>query len=105
MEDAGRGTCPACVPGKGDMKTIEKYSIGTGDRFGRQGVAQLAAFKKAREKGVTAAIVWNKSNREHVLIGTEPSDQRAAAERAIKESGWDGPYHVDADHIGVATVD
>jgi hypothetical protein len=87
------------------MKTIEKYSIGTGDRFGRQGVAQLAAFKKAREKGVTAAIVWNKSNREHVLIGTEPSDQRAAAERAIKESGWDGPYHVDADHIGVATVD
>jgi len=87
------------------MKTIEKYSIGSGDRFGRQGVAQLAAFKKAREKGVTAAIVWNKSNREHVIIGTEPSDQRAAAERAIKETGWDGPYHVDADHIGVATVD
>ena len=90
---------------KGDMKTIEKYSFGTGDRFGRQGVAQIAAFRKAREKGVTAAIVWNKSNREHTLIGTGPSDQRAAADNAIKASGWDGPYHVDADHIGLASVD
>jgi tagaturonate epimerase len=87
------------------MKTIERYSIGTGDRFGRQGVAQIAAFRKAREKGVTAAIVWNKSNREHVLIGTQPSDQRAAADGAIRKSGWDGPYHVDADHINLSTVD
>jgi tagaturonate epimerase len=87
------------------MRIIEKYSIGTGDRFGRQGVAQIAAFKKAREKGVTAAIVWNKSNREHNLIGTEPADQRTAADLAIKRSGWDGPYHVDADHVGLATVD
>jgi tagaturonate epimerase len=87
------------------MKIIEKYSIGTGDRFGRQGLAQIAAFRKAREKGVTAAIVWNKSNREHNLIGTQPSDQRAAADSAIRMSGWDGPFHVDADHIGLATVD
>ena len=54
------------------MKTIEKYSIGAGDRFGRQGVAQITAFRTAREHGVTAAIVWNKSNREHTLIGTRP---------------------------------
>jgi len=87
------------------MKTIERYSIGTGDRFGRQGAAQIAAVRKAREKGVDVAIAWNKSNREHVLIGTEPADQRAAAERAIKETGWDGPWYVDADHIGLATVD
>ena len=87
------------------MKTIERYSLGTGDRFGRQGLAQIAAFRKAREKGVSAAIVWNKSNREHVLIGTQPADQRAAADSAIKESGWDGPYYVDADHVGLATVD
>jgi len=87
------------------MKTIEKYSIGTGDRFGRQGAAQIAAFRKAREKGVKVAIVWNKSNREHNLIGTQPADQRAAAEAAIKKTGWDGPYHVDADHVGLATVD
>jgi hypothetical protein len=87
------------------MKAIEKYSIGTGDRFGHQGAAQIAAFRKAREKGVTAAIVWNKSNREHNLIGTQPADQRAAADRAIASTGWDGPYHVDADHVGLATVD
>lgn len=87
------------------MKIIEKYSIGTGDRFGRQGLAQIAAFKMAREKGLTVALVWNKSNREHNLIGTQPADQRAAADHAVKESGWDGPYHVDADHIGLATVD
>jgi hypothetical protein len=87
------------------MKLIEKYSMGTGDRFGRQGRAQIAAFSMARRKGATVAIVWNKSNREHNLIGTQPADQRAAADRAIRESGWDGPYHVDADHVGLATVD
>ena len=87
------------------MKIIERFSIGTGDRFGRQGLAQIAAFRKARDKGVIAAIVWNKSNREHILIGTSPADQRAAADRAIRESGWDGPYYVDADHVGLATVD
>ena len=87
------------------MKTIGKYSIGTGDRFGRQGVAQIAAFRKAREKGVNVEIVWNKSNREHNLIGTQPADQRAAADGAIRASGWDGPYLVDADHVGLATVD
>lgn len=87
------------------MKTIEKYSIGAGDRFGRQGVAQINAFRKAREHGVTVAIVWNKSNREHTIIGTDPSDQRSAAERAIRETRWDGPYHVDADHINATSVD
>jgi tagaturonate epimerase len=87
------------------MKTIEKYSIGAGDRFGRQGVAQIGAFRMAREHGIPVSIVWNKSNREHTIIGTEPSDQSAAAENAIRESRWDGPYHVDADHINVTTVD
>ncbi|HVO40720.1 MAG TPA: tagaturonate epimerase family protein [Spirochaetia bacterium] len=87
------------------MKTIEKYSIGTGDRFGRQGVAQINAIRKACERGVAAAPVWNKSNREHTIIGTEPSDQRAAADKAIRESGWGGPYYVDADHITATTVD
>lgn len=79
--------------------------MGAGDRFGYQGFAQVAAFKKAREEGITVGIVWNKSYREHALVGTKPSDQRAAVELAIKKSGWDGPYHVDADHIGLATVD
>lgn len=87
------------------MKTIERYSIGAGDRFGRQGRAQIRAFEKAAEAGVDIAIVWNKSNREHTLIGTQPADQRAAAEDAVKASGWKGAYHVDADHVGLATVD
>jgi hypothetical protein len=87
------------------MKIIERFSIGTGDRFGREGLAQIAAFKKARDRGAEAAIVWNKSNREHKLIGTGPADQRAAADRAIRESGWTGPYYVDADHVGLATVE
>jgi hypothetical protein len=87
------------------MKIIGKYSIGTGDRFGRQGNAQIAAFRKARERGVRAAIVWNKSNREHLLVGTEPAHQRAVADAAIKATGWEGPYYVDADHVSVVTVD
>jgi hypothetical protein len=87
------------------MKTIEKFSIGTGDRFGRQGAAQIAAVRRAKEKGVDLAIVWNKSNREHLLAGTMPADQGAAAVQAVKETGWNGPWYVDADHIGMATVD
>ncbi len=87
------------------MKTIERYSIGAGDRFGRQGRAQIAAFRKAAEAGVDIAVVWNKSNREHNLIGTQPADQRAAAEAAVEAAGWKGAYHVDADHVDLATVD
>jgi hypothetical protein len=87
------------------MKDIGKYSIGTGDRFGVEGVAQIAAFAKLKNAGVDAAIVWNKSNREHVIIGSDPADQRASADEAIKKTGWKGPYCVDADHIGLKTVD
>jgi hypothetical protein len=87
------------------MKKLGRYSIGTGDRFGHEGRAQIEAVRKARGAGVEAAIVWNKSNREHTIIGTEPRDTMKAAEAAIKSSGWDGEWHVDADHIGLATVD
>ncbi|MCK9588037.1 MAG: tagaturonate epimerase family protein [Terrimicrobiaceae bacterium] len=90
------------------MKTpllIEKYSIGIGDRFGREGVAQLAALQKAAAAGVEVIPVWNKSNREHTLIGSTPADTRSAAEAAVKAAGWSAPYHLDADHIGLKTVD
>ncbi|MDA8125170.1 MAG: tagaturonate epimerase family protein [Deltaproteobacteria bacterium] len=87
------------------MKTIERYSLGTGDRFGRQCAAQIAAVKKAREAGIDVAIVWNKSHREHLLAGTVPADQGAAAVQAVRETGWDGPWYVDADHIGMTTVE
>lgn len=84
---------------------IEKYSIGIGDRFGHQGVAQLSAFVKARNEGVDVVPVWNKSNREHTLIGTRPHNTRLEADDAVKELGWNASYYVDADHIGLKTVD
>jgi hypothetical protein len=84
---------------------LDKYSIGIGDRFGLQGVPQLRAFQMAAEKGLRISPVWNKSNREHVIIGTHPSDTRREADGAVRELGWRGAYFVDADHIGEATVD
>jgi hypothetical protein len=84
---------------------LERYSLGIGDRFARQAQAQLRACMAAAQKGVEVIPVWNKSNREHVIIGSEPADTRAAAEAAVKALGWTRPYYVDADHIGLATVD
>lgn len=88
-----------------DGMKLEKFSIGIGDRFGREGVAQIAALQKAAQAGIAVAPVWNKSNREHTLIGTSPEDTRKAADAAVKESGWEGSYYLDADHIGMETVD
>ena len=84
---------------------IEKFSLGVGDRFGREGVAQLAALQQAAQAGVEVIPVWNKSNREHTLIGSTPADTRSAAEAAVKAAGWSAAYHLDADHIGLKTVD
>jgi hypothetical protein len=84
---------------------LEKYSFGIGDRFARQGKALLAAVVKAKEAGAAVTPVWNKSNREHQIIGTEPSSVRAEADAAVGALGWKGAYHVDADHIGMAIVD
>lgn len=84
---------------------IEKYTFGMGDRFGHQGKAQLAACVKATQLGAAIVPVWNKSNREHTFIGTEPASLRAEADHAVKSLGWNKPYHVDADHIRLETVD
>lgn len=84
---------------------LEKYSIGVGDRFGQQGAAQLRAIQQAEQRGIKIVPVWNKSYREHTTIGTEPSDTRRAADDAVKECGWRDSYYVDADHIGLKTVD
>jgi len=84
---------------------LPKYTIGIGDRFGRQGKAQLQAFLDARTAGVDVTPVWNKSNREHSLIGTKPADTRAEADAAVKALNWTGAYFVDADHINLKTVD
>jgi tagaturonate epimerase len=84
---------------------LEKYSMGVGDRFGCQGSAQLAAFIKAKAQGINVVPVWNKSNREHEIIGTAPGDVRAAADAAVSAADWAGSYHVDADHINRDNVD
>ncbi|HVU26782.1 MAG TPA: tagaturonate epimerase family protein [Verrucomicrobiae bacterium] len=87
------------------MLRLEKFSIGVGDRFAHQAKAQLRACILATEHGAEIIPVWNKSNREHVTIGSEPSSARAAADAAVKELGWTKSYHVDADHIRLETVD
>ncbi len=84
---------------------LEKYSFGVGDRFGHQGKAQLAGLLQARSQGVAIVPVWNKSNREHSIIGTRPQDARRAADAAVQAAGWKDAYYVDADHIQLGTVD
>jgi len=87
-----------------DLK-LPKFSVGVGDRFAHQAKAQLAACIKAGEQGVEVVPVWNKSNREHMIIGTDPNQTRKAADAAVKELGWSKPYFLDADHINLKTVD
>lgn len=84
---------------------LGKYSFGIGDRFCHQGKAQLSALIKAKEEGLDITPVWNKSNREHTIIGTSPADTRKEADEAVRACGWEGPYFVDADHIGLSNVD
>ena len=86
--------------------TIGKYSFGVGDRFSHEGVAQLKALLIAAEKyGVEFVPVWNKSNREHQIVNTEPSETRKEADAAVKALGYTGQYFVDADHINLNNVD
>ncbi len=84
---------------------LQKYSMGIGDRFAHQGRAQLEAIIKAKQCGVDVAPVWNKSHREHTIIGTKPASVRTEADRAVRDGCWDGAYHVDADHINLSNVD
>jgi tagaturonate epimerase len=100
----GQGSSPDHQPFAHMMK-IEKYTFGTGDRFAHQGRAQLQAILKAREAGIDVHPVWNKSNREHSIIKSKPDDVRAEAGAAVAALGFRGAYYVDADHIGLKTVD
>jgi hypothetical protein len=84
---------------------LPKFSVGVGDRFAHQAKAQLAACVLASRAGVEVVPVWNKSNREHMIIGSEPSQTREAADAAVKDLGWAKPYFLDADHINFRTVE
>jgi hypothetical protein len=83
---------------------LPRFSLGVGDRFAHQAKAQLQACVLAGQAGVEVVPVWNKSNREHTIIGSEPSETRAAADAAVRELGWTQPYFLDADHINLKTV-
>ncbi len=84
---------------------LGKYSFGTGDRFGLQGKYQLKAFEKALKEGVAITPVWNKSNREHTIVHSEPADVRKEADEATANLNWNQAYFVDADHINNSNVD
>ncbi len=92
------------------MLVLEPYSFGVGDRFAHQAKAQLAAFLKLSEQmkpkpGFVVVPVWNKSNREHTFIGSEPQSVYDSAASAVADLGWNHPWYVDADHIQQKTVD
>ncbi len=88
------------------MKLLGKYSFGIGDRFSHEGKAQLDALIEGAGKYPYEFVpVWNKSNREHQIIGTEPVDTRREADDAVKSLGYTKPYFVDADHINMNNVD
>lgn len=88
------------------MKEIPKFSFGVGDRFAQEGANQLSALLKASELyGRQFAPVWNKSNREHTIIGTMPKSTRQEADEAVGKVGYTGEYFCDADHISMKNVD
>jgi hypothetical protein len=84
---------------------LSKYSLGVGDRFAHQARAQLRACMMASEHGIEVIPVWNKSNREHKIVDSKPESVLAAANTAVRELHWKKPFHVDADHINLETVD
>lgn len=68
---------------------LPKHSIGVGERFAHQAVARLDALILAREQGRQIAPVWNKSHREHTIVGSQPGDVRAEADSAVRARAWD----------------
>lgn len=83
---------------------LGKYSLGIGDRFSHQGVAQLRGIVRANQAGLDISPVWNKSNREHMYVHSHPADVRQEADAAVAALGFSGKYFVDADHINMGTV-
>ena len=84
---------------------LERFTFGVGDRFAHQARPKLRACILAAEQGAEVIPTWNKSHREHLIVGTEPPSVRAAADEAVQDLGWSGSYYVDADHINLSTVD
>ena len=79
---------------------LPKFPIGVGDGFADQAKAQLKACVDA---GIDVVPVWNKSNREHLIMVRATPD--AGCADAVKDLGWVKPYFLDADHINEKTVE
>src|SRR5437868_12103906 len=92
-------------PSGANALKLAKYSIGVGDRFARQAQAQLRACILALDEGIEVIPVWNKSNREHGIVGSSPESVRDAAQEAVRSLAWTKPFHIDADHINLGNVD
>ena len=86
-------------------KILSKYSFGVGHRFAHQAKPQLKAMIKAMEAGCVITPVWNKSYREHEIIGSKSLTTRSAVDKAVADLNWDEPYFLDADHINLKNVD
>lgn len=84
---------------------IEKITFGIGDRFSKEGDAQLLAIRQINELGVRVFPVWNKSYREHKIVKTNQASVLNEARNAVEKAKWSGSFYVDADHIGMETVD
>ncbi|WBL24707.1 tagaturonate epimerase family protein [Zunongwangia sp. HGR-M22] len=87
------------------MAELSKFSFGTGDRFGKEGKAQLEAILKIQKDGIAVTPVWNKSNREHETVNTNPKSVLEEAQKATKALNFTQDYFIDADHIDKETVD
>lgn len=100
----GEDICSKSQSCERHMLPIEKFTFGVGDRFAHQAGAQLRAFEQLAEDGVDVTPVWNKSNREHSFVGSEPQSVYDAAKAAVDGRGWSKSWHIDADHIQLDTV-
>lgn len=85
-------------------KELGKYSFGTGDRFGKEGKGQLKAIIELKELGVAVTPVWNKSDREHKTVGSQPESVEKEARIAVRDLDFQDNFLVDADHINLETV-
>jgi tagaturonate epimerase len=84
---------------------IEKFSFGIGDRFGKEGEAQLKAIQEINQLGIPVVPVWNKSYREHKIVKTTHASVRSEADEATRNLNWNTSYYVDADHIQMENVE
>lgn len=84
---------------------LGKFSIGIGDRFAHQGVAQLRAIMHANQSGLEISPVWNKSNREHIYVHSRPTDVRKEADAPVATHSFNRKDELCAPYADVIEID